>query len=399
MSDRALSMLSITPFGPSLLWGQHLIEFETMMLSLIRGYTAGAAMAAMLIPTVANAGSIVPRAWLVSKSGAQAVLVGESHVGTPVENDRYFDTVVKPSYVVADVAIMETYFGPEQTRNETFERGAPCFDDPKGMRTQRLRLAFDALISATRDNHLDVPDWLEEWQILPQFLFTSVFFDPFTTKSLGPSYDVAVEAQGGLGISFRLHGKGTAAKKTIGLDTLKDRRTHFCSASAGDRADFVADEALKVVRLLRLRQSDPSYASVGKLAIAGGEAFTETIRCVDQAVPCALNQVSPSARLLLEKGWMLPYSPGSFEISIKKRTLAWVPSIVRTMSEHRRSFVIVGALHLPDLRVGDRVEPGLISLLRQQGFSVTSIGGASDISATFLSPSWGDRMRAALSSL
>lgn len=356
-------------------------------------------MVAMLIPTVAMAGSTVPRAWLVTKGDAQAVLVGESHLGTPVENDRYFDTVVKPSYAVADVAVMETYFGPEQTRNETFERGAPCFDDPKGLRTQRLRLAFDALISATRDNHLDVPNWLEGWEIFPEFLFTSVFFDHFTTNSLGPSYNVALELQGGLGISFRLYGKGTAAKKTIGLDTFKDRRTHFCSASAGDRADFVADEALKVVGLLRLKQSDPSYASVGKLAVASGQAFAGTVRCVDQAVPCAIDQVSPSTRLLLDKGWMLSYSPGTFEISIKKRTHAWLPLIVKTISEHRRSFVIVGALHLPDLRVRDRVEPGLISLLRQQGFSVTLIGGASDISSTFLSPSWFDNIRSALDSL
>lgn len=370
-----------------------------MMFSFIRSYAVGAAIFAMLIPTVATAGGNVPRAWLVTKGSARAVLVGESHVGTPVENDRYFDTVVKPSYAVADVAIMETYFGQEQTRNETFERGAPCFEDPKGLRTQRLRLAFDALISATRDNHLDVPDWLKGWEIFPEFLFTSVFFDPFTVQSLGPSYDIAVEAQGGLGISFRLHGKGSAAKKTIGLDTLKDRRTHFCSSSASDRADFVADEPLKVARLLRLRQSDPSYASVGKLAVASGQVFAEIVRCVDQAVPCAINQVSPDARLLLEKGWMLSYSPGTFEISIKKRTHAWVPLIVKTISEHRRSFVIVGALHLPDLMVRDKVEPGLISLLREQGFSVTLIGGASDISATFLSPSWFDRIRSALNSL
>jgi len=41
----------------------------------------------------------------------------------------------------------------------------------------------------------------------------------------------------------------------------------------------------------------------------------------------------------------------------------------------------------------------LISLLRRQGFSVTSISGASDIRTTFLSPSWFDRVRSALGSL
>lgn len=382
-----------------LLVGQQLIESETIMLSVIRSYTAGVAMMAMVIPTVADAGTTVPRAWLVTKGATQTVLVAESHLGTPVESDRYFDSVVKPSYAVADVAVMETYFGPSQTLNETFERGAPCFDDPLGLRTPRLRRAFDALISATRDNRLDMPDWLKEWEILPEFIFTSTLFDQFAVKSLGPSYFAAVEAQGGLGISFRLHGKDATAKKTIGLDTLKDRRAHFCSSSASERADFVADEALVVARLLQLKQADPKYASVGKLAAAMGQVLAEIARCVDQAVPCAIEQASPDLRLLQNSGWMPYFSPGTFEISLKKRTRAWVPVIIKTISEHRRSFVIVGALHLPDLKVGGRVELGLISLLRQQGYSVTVIKDARDISMTFLSPSWFDRIRSAMNSL
>lgn len=370
-----------------------------MMIPPIRSYMARATLLAVLIPTVSAAAATVPRAWLVTKGDAQAVLVGESHVGTPVEYDRYFDTVVKPSYAVADVAVMETYFGPEQTRNEAFERGAPCFNDPKGLRTPRLRLAFEELISATRANRIEVPNWLEGWEVVPEFLFTSIFLDGLANQSLGPAYDAAIEAQGGLGISFILRGKGKPAKTIIGLDTLKDRRAHFCSASASDRADSVADHALKVARLLRLKEVDPSFASFSKLAVVGGQALAETVGCVDRAVPCAIDQPSPSDRLLLEKGRMFPYSPGTFEISLKKRTRAWVPLISRTISEHRRSFVIVGALHLPDLRIGDRVEHGLISLLRQEGFKVTLIAGPSDIGATFLSPSWIDRLRSALGSL
>jgi hypothetical protein len=284
-------------------------------------------------------------------------------------------------------------------RNQAFELGAPCFGTPMGLHTRRLHLAFDALTRATQDNHLQMPIWLEKWELVPEFLFTSIFLDAFTIASLGPRYDTAIETQGGPGISFRLRGKGTAAKKTIGLDTFKDRRTHFCSASANDRADFTADVALKVARLLRLKQSDPSYASLGKLSVVLGETVEETVRCVDRPVPCRIEQVSPGERLLQDKGWALPFSPGTFEIMLKKRTHAWVPLIVTTVSAHRRSFVIVGAMHLPDLRVGTRTEPGLISLLRQQGFSVTRINDANDISATFLSPSWFDRMRSALGSL
>jgi hypothetical protein len=365
-----------------------------MMISCIRRYTVCAAAFATLLSTAAAAASTTPRAWLVSKGNAQAVLVGESHVSTPVENDRYFEAVVKPGYAVAEVAVMETYFGPDQLRNGSFALGAPCFDDPKGLHTQRLHLAFDTLIRTTQDSHVDVPNWLEGWEIFPQYL-ASTLLDTFTTESLGPAYGIAFAT----GVSFRLRGKGTVSKKTIGLDKLVDRRTQFCNASAADRADFVADKALQVSRLLRLKQADPSFTSLGNLAAVAGEAINETIRCVDQAVPCAIDQVSPEEQILQDKGWAMHYSSGTFEIMIKQRTRAWVPLIAKTISEHRRSFVIVGALHLPDLRVGKRVEPGLISLLRQQGFSVTRIDGAGDISATFLSPSWLDRVRSALDSL
>jgi hypothetical protein len=365
-----------------------------MMISCIRSYTVLAAVFATLLSTSAAAAATAPRAWLVSKGNTQAVLVGESHVGTPVENDHYFETVVKPSYAVAEVAVMETYFGPDQLRNGSFALGAPCFDDPKGLHTQRLHLAFDALIKATRDSHLDVPNWLESWALVPEYL-TLTLLDTFTTASLGPAYDVVSET----GISFRLRGTDTTSKKTIGLDTLGDRRTHFCSASAADRADFVADKALQVSRLLRLKQSDPLYGSLGKLAVVAGEVTDEKVRCVDRPTPCAIDPVSPGDQILQDKGLETNYSSGTFEIMIKQRTHAWVPLIAKTISEHHRTFVIVGALHLPDLRVGTRVEPGLISLLRQQGFSVTSICGANDISATFLSPSWFDRVRSALGSL
>lgn len=369
------------------------------MIFSIRRCLTYAAMVALISPTAGAAEATLPRAWLVTKGDAQAVLVGESHVGTPVENDQYLDTVVKPSYAVADVAVMETYFGPDQMRNEAFERGVPCPDNPKGLRTERLHRAFDALISATRANHLEVPNWLESWEILPEFHFTSIYLDSLTNKSLGPAYDAAIEAHGGIGISFRLRGKNTGAKRKIGLDTLKARRSHFCSASSEDRADFTADLVLKVARLLHLKKSDPSYASLGMLSVVGGQFFAETIRCVDQAVPCSIDQVSPSRQVLLDKGWTPPYSRGTFQISIKKRTRAWVPLIATTISSHRRSFIIVGSLHLPDLKAGERVEAGLITLLRQQGFSVTRINGAGDIRATFLSPSWFDRTRSALSSL
>jgi hypothetical protein len=369
------------------------------MVSPVRCISWVLVAAALIRPSFAQPAPEVPRAWLVSKGNVQAVLVGESHVGTPLEYDPYFDTVVRPSYLVAEAAVMETYFGPKQWANAAWELGRPCAEDPAGLHSERVRLGFREVISATRDNKLAVPNWMESWEAIPDYLFYSLLLDSFTVQALGSRYDRAIEAQGGPGVSLRLRAEGIGAKEITGLDTAKGVRTNFCTAKTADRADLLADQLFKVSRLLRLKLSDPSYLSFGRLAAAGGHVVEEMLHCVDLSTPCSIEQTSDNVRLLEEKGWMWKYSQGAFEITIKKRTNSWVPVIVKTLSEHRRSFVIVGAMHLPDLKVGNRVEPGLISLLRRQGYSVTRIDNAGEISATFLSPSWFDRIRAAWENL
>lgn len=382
--------------------GQHSNLSEAMIkLNVRRSACRVAWCAALMSITFEAAAGAVPRAWLVSKGGAQAVLVGESHVGNPTETDSYFHTVVQPSYAVADTAVMEIYWGPEQRGNEAADRGTPCFTDPKDRRTERLRPAFDQLIAATRANRLEVPNWMSNWEILPEFFFTSNFLDAFSTNSLGESYFTARDSQLGLGVSSRLRasGLGPVAKNVVGLESLKDRRTIFCSASAAHRQDFLFDSVLNVTALLRYKQSDPSYAGLHKLAGSLGRSIQETIRCVDRATPCQIEQLSADARLLQASGLMPMFSPGTFEILLKQRTHAWLPLIEKAMMTHRRTFVIVGAMHLPDLSVEGKVEFGLISLLRKQGYSVKSIAGADDIKTDFLSPTWIERARATWSRL
>ncbi|WP_181259289.1 TraB/GumN family protein [Pseudoduganella armeniaca] len=340
-----------------------------------------------------------PRAWLVAKGDAQAVLVGESHLPTPVERDSYHDTVVQPSYAVADAAIMETYFGPEQMRNEAFERGAPCSNDLRDRQTARLGPAFDALIAATRANGLPVPDWMSNWQLMPEFLLTSIYLDRFAVDALGPAYDAALVRLGG-GVSLRLRASAKGGPRTmLGLDSLKTLRLQFCAASASERHDFLADKVDKTAALMRLKLADPGYASLDGLTATAGRVLAQYVACVDRATPCSLDALSADVRQLERAGWATAYSAGTVELSLRQRTRAWLPQIVRAIGTHRRSFVIVGALHLPDLRIGAKVEPGLVTQLRAQGFSVTPIASAADIATTFLAPTWSERLRATLGRL
>ncbi|WEF31568.1 TraB/GumN family protein [Pseudoduganella chitinolytica] len=364
-----------------------------------RGWSLAMSLTFALSPAIVSASPATPRAWLVAKGDAQAVLVGESHLPTPVESDSYYDTVVQPSYAVADTAVMETYFGPEQMRNEAFERGAPCPGDPRDRQTARLGPAFDALIAATRANGLPVPDWMSNWQLMPEFLLTSIYLDRFTIDTLGPAYDAAITRQGG-GVSLRLRADAKGGPRTLlGLDSLKTLRLQFCAASASVRHDVLVDKVDKTAALVRLKLADPGYASLNGLTATLGRVLAAQLACVDRATPCSIDTSSADVRQLQQAGWMSAFSAGTVELMLRQRTRAWLPQIVRAVGTHRRTFVIVGALHLPDLRVGDRVEPGLVTQLRGQGFTVTPIASAADIAKTFLAPTWSERLRATLGRL
>jgi len=85
----------------------------------------------MLAGTGAHAADgFLPRAWLVSDGKTHAVLVAESHFGTPVEQDSYYDAVVQPSYQVADAAVMETYFGRTNSATRVSSAARPATPHP-----------------------------------------------------------------------------------------------------------------------------------------------------------------------------------------------------------------------------------------------------------------------------
>lgn len=370
-----------------------LIQYHIHMTSSVRRFIAAAVTCILGGASAHAADTVLPRAWLVSKDKTQAVLVAESHFGTSVEQDNYYDTVVRPSYEAADVAVMETYAGQDEYRNEAFERGAPCPTAPGDRRTERLAPAFQALIAATRANGLEVPNWLANWELIPEFLFTSTYLTRFAVQSLGPGYDRALETHLGPGTSFRLRALGSSTRKTIGLNVLKDQRDDFCAASAADRQDFLADNVLHVARLLRRKHADSTYANLGELSGPMERTYASYVNCVDRAEACPINRLPADMRLLRDKGMMYDYSPGIIDVSLRRRTRAWVPIVVRAMTTYRRTFIIAGALHLPDLSIDGKREPGLISQLRQRGYTVTAIRGPADI-ASFLTPSWTDRLRA-----
>lgn len=337
----------------------------------------------------------LPRAWLVSKGNKQAILVAESHLGTPNERDQYYVSVIQPSYAAADTALMETVLGPEQLHNELLERNLPCPGDAKNRQTDRLAPAFQQLAAAARANAQEVPNWLEDATTLPEFLYSSLL-DNFAGSTLGQSYSNAVKSQLGMGTSERLRtsATGPTEKYLNGLESLKTRRNIFCNASAAHRQDFLVDKAMQLTALLMLKRANPSYQGLSKFGAPMGRFFESYLRCVDQAIPCAVEQASPERELLLQAGWHTAFSPGTVEITLKQRTQAWVPLIEQAMTEHNKTVVVVGVMHLPNLQIQGKTEVGLINLLRERGNTVTPITGPEQLNSSFLAPSLRQRVRA-----
>jgi hypothetical protein len=348
----------------------------------------------LTIDSFQAAQSIEPRAWLVSNGKMQAVLVAESHFGNRVENDAYFDDVVQPSYAVANAALMESTIESGRFYEDFRESNMPCLLNPKDRLTDHLGSAFEELISITRNNHLQVPIWMESWQTVPEYLFTSILLDDFMVRALGSGYQPAVITQLGLGVSYRLRESthGPSKRYLFALEDQKARREIFCHASASDRQDNLIAKIKRISALLRLKHSDPSFSTLHTLAIPLGESVQKMIECVDKPTPCRFDSLVIENQQLLDVGWMA-LNAGMYEIAIKQRTHAWVPLIAQALDQYRRTVIVVGAMHLPDLNVGGKVEPGLVSLLRNSGFSVTAITSAEDIKSTYLAPKFSDRLR------
>lgn len=344
-----------------------------------------------LFSSLANSSEVVPRAYLITHNDSAAVIVGESHVYTQLEFDDYYERIVKPSFQAAQVALLESYFGPENQINVGYNLYAPC---ESGERlSEQLRPHMDELIAATRQANLDVPNWMSGWWMFPEVALVSGFLPDFSVHKV----EAAIKAErknsdDDAGVSYRLRADAAHHKRPHikGLDTVVKVREHFCNASAEHRQDYAIATVDSIIGRLHMLED---AKKTGVPFDFSKDKFNDVISawgCVDNAVPCTYPVLasSNSVNLLTRYGLNCPNNAGFFKLSIQDRTHAWLPQILDAMQNNRRTIVVVGALHLPDLHYGDQDYPGLLTLLRQQGCTVKAIHAEQDIEENFLKKRW-----------
>ncbi len=332
-----------------------------------------ALLAGSALPALANP-SASPRAWLVAKEGHLAMLVGEF--------DAYFDSVVKPGFARAQVAAVETYQDPRQIHTATVQRSTPCASSTSTRGTGRLAPAFDELAAVIKADGMEVPVWLENWKLIPEYLMAATILDFASGDSYRPVDAALKQARVVYGVSWQLHQDALASKtatKLRELDLVDSFREHFCGASAAEREDYLVDKVARMRNGLRAARADPGLASLKTIEASISAAMVRWLDCIDRAEACRLDGLSLPTPPLRALGMAMENNRGNLTIVLGKRSQAWVPIIKNIMAANRRSFVLVGAMHLPDFRYGSDAIPGLIGLLRGEGYTVRPIHSAGEI--------------------
>ena len=343
------------------------------------------------------------RAWLVSKGEARAVLVAESHLNTALEFDSYFSQVVQPSFLAADVAFLEIkMLTPAQQLQQPYRQmpcdGAAAEPPPRSPRLQRAMEDMVALAKQgdPRSNaeillNKNYPEHLLEDSFALGLRDTALTLHTETEhKTMQPYQEF------GRGVSTQLWQTAAARNltgKLRGLDFARDERTSFCSASHAERQAYLAEVIENSSLRVRSIRNDPQFRRLTQAQAAAEQSLQTIIRCVDRTQPCTLQEVVDQHHVLRELGLWAVRDDATYSLMIQRRSRAWLPVIMQEMHQHRKTFILVGSLHLPDLVVGKQREAGLISLLRAEGYSVEAIHGAAQIEQEFLRKArWWERL-------
>lgn len=324
------------------------------------------------ISVASTAAAPPPRAWLIEKGGASAVIVGESHLATPAEFDTYFSDVIRPAFNSARTVVSETVQGPEQRKDFGLNVGTPCPGSAERVDVGRAAV-YRALIRSVNENDPSqpIPVWMEQWSVFPEYVQISALQLGFEQDEASRAIAAGHASKSFPGVSLVLQENPVSrgGKKFLGLDTPLDFKRHFCSATAADRNDFVLDRTEALTNTLH-RLFHPEDADYAALLDAMGVSVNTIARCVDNKPACGL---APPDDALVKIGWSSSWRPGNVNILIQQRNLTWLPRIRSAIDANDKAFIIVGMLHLADLQVGERSFKGLVTLLREQGYTVRPI--------------------------
>jgi hypothetical protein len=357
------------------------------------------AMAMLLAPTAfassstagdALAGPPPVRAFLLTKAGSRIILVGESHYATQVEADEYARQVIAPAYRASGLALLENPGPSLPTALDALylatRCGSPTVSPPSIAVNPKKTVYSAATTAALRDLTLRVHDADPHWNEYDDLLtrYSELQLNLWVIPQTGIDTWRHVAGQNDTqfrktvesfwrGLSLQLmqqEARGQTLPEVRPIEPLADRWAAICAAPPEVRDDYIRDQVRAADRFaVALGRGPASWSSIQSNL---DHSFREELACIGRRPACEF-LAGDGVQLPIADGLGTSFTPAMHEIGIRNRNALWIPRLLQAAAENPRVIAVVGALHLADLVVSGTQYPGLITLLRQQGYVATAM--------------------------
>lgn len=333
------------------------VRFAIALLATLWGH--------MVCAQARSSAMLGSRLLLVEKDNRTALFLPETHIGTPLQDDEYFRTVVRPAFIASSELLAERSVAPWWDR--TFDSAA-CSDEGAE------EAALDEALAATVSMHAVAPSPLLRAVTSPKDISTLGRFIRFDR----PFFDVhmrgigQVQLPAGTGnhsILMRNAQSGVllagSPRRVASVENKSTMLDAYCSLRPAQRAAHIA---------ATIAQSDgPSDATKAKASDASLKAMSyrsidaeygQVLSCMradmhrSTAAPdCGAREANPRTEPEL--------TINRFMLVARSRT--WIAKLATVMQRERLPFYALGAAHFTDGPAG----PGLVTILRASGYKVT----------------------------
>lgn len=322
------------------------------------------------------------RLLLAQKDGHVALLLPESHIGSPAQEDQYFRNVIRPAFAASSALLAER--SSVSWFDKTYDQaGCPVESDAEAALDPALN---DALRRHAPPTPPELPAALRSLApvdrigTLGRFMRFYLLFMDAHQRAYG-----AIPAEAGArSFTVRTAQSGillAGTPKRVG--SVEDTGTWlhaYCAIRPAERAPLIAET-------IRQSAQPADLADAGK---SGRQQRDATYRDNDAAYRRALNDIRAALRApVMADDSNVVHAPTAAEAAIDKFTLversrAWMADLPAVLGRERLPFYALGAAHFADSPSG----PGLVTLLREAGYKVTLLNDrrALDAALTHLPP-------------
>nr|WP_315397930.1 hypothetical protein [uncultured Duganella sp.] len=342
-----------------------------------------------LLAVAAHAGAAPgfgPRLLLAEKDGRSALLLAESHIGSPAQEDDYFRDVIRPAFAASSALLAE------RSQPSWFDRAyyqAGCDDDGAA------EAALDpALNAALRRHRPAVPQVLRgivpsgHPETLGRFMRFYMLFVNAHQRAYGAiPADGAALAQG---FKIRNAQSGVllarAPRPAASVEGTDTWLRAYCALAPAQRATLIstviassdtppmaqdAHQSAAAMRAATYRHNDAAYRqSLADLRATLNANPGETPGAPSLPADTMANaHGAPAAGTVQDRSASTPAELALDQFTLVERSRAWIAALPAVLRRERLPFLALGAAHFPDGRAG----PGLISLLRDAGYSVALV--------------------------